>query len=212
MRAILAVAAVFGLALAGAGLRPGAETPAAEAAIFVMNVTAVGQQENPPVLNQAGYATGQFTFNDQTRVMTFSVQVHNMAPSLVTAAHIHRGAVGVNGPIIHNLSLVPFSVVSGTITLSPEDVADLQAGRLYLNVHSVAVPSGFARAQLILPAGATSPAPAPTTAPAAPAPAITPPSTGDAGLATASGSALLVLAGFVLAAGAGTLALCRRSA
>jgi hypothetical protein len=209
MRAILAVAAVFGLVLAGASLRPGAETPAAEAAIHVMTLTAVGQQENPPVVGEAT-ATAQFTFNDQTNVLTFFVQVHNIPTAQVTAAHIHRGAVGVNGPIVHNLSLVPFNTVAGTITLSAADVADLVAGRFYVNVHSVANPGGFARAQMILPAGAV--APAPTIAPAAPAPTITPPATGDAGLASASAASLLVFAGLSLFAGAGTLALCRRSA
>jgi hypothetical protein len=68
----------------------------------------------------------------------------------VTAAHIHRGAVGVNGPIVHFLSATGFTQVSGSITLSEADVADLRAGLFYANVHSVTHPGGFARGQMYL--------------------------------------------------------------
>jgi hypothetical protein len=210
MRAILAITAVLGLVLAGAGFRPGTETPVAEAAIYVLNVTMVGQQESPPVSSD-GHATAHFTFNDATRVLTYSVWVQGISPGLVTAAHIHRGAAGVNGPIVYTLSATAFSSVSGSITLTPEDVADLTAGRFYANVHSVANPGGFARAQMLLPAGAA-PAPLPTTAPTTPTTPITPPSTGDGGLATSAQTSLLALAGLVLATSAGTLALARRRA
>jgi hypothetical protein len=213
MRAIFVVLAVIGLVLAGASLRPGSDTPVAEAAIYVLNVTMVGQQENPPVSGD-GHATAHFTFNDATRVLTYSVWVQGISPSLVTASHIHRGAVGVNGPIVYTLSATAFSNVSGSITLTPEDVADLTAGRFYVNVHSIANPGGFARAQMLLPAGVTAPAaPAalPTTAPATPA-RIAPPSTGDAGLATTTQGSMLLLAGLVLATGAGSLTLARRRA
>jgi plastocyanin len=76
-----------------------------------------------------------------------------LSPDQVTAAHIHRGPIGTNGPIIHNLSLVGFTQISGQITLSDADVADLKAGNLYVNAHSVANPGGFARGQLLVTPG-----------------------------------------------------------
>jgi hypothetical protein len=196
MKAMLAIAAVLGLVLAGSALHAG-DTPIAEAAVVTIDVTAVGAQENPPVTGE-GYAIARFTFDDASRVLTYAVTVNGLSSGLVTAAHIHRGATGVNGPIVYTLSAAGFSQVAGSITLTPDDVADLTAGRFYVNVHSVANPGGFARGQIILPGAA------PTT----PAP-ITPPATGDAGLAGAQGS-LLVLSGFVLATSAGGLALARR--
>jgi LPXTG-motif cell wall-anchored protein len=199
MKAVFAVAAVFGLVLAGAALRPGQDTPAVHAATVSIDVTAVGAQENPPVSGE-GYAIGHFTFDDATRVLTYAVTVNGLSSGLVTAAHIHRGATGVNGPIVYPLSTVGFTQVAGSITLTPEDVADLTAGRFYLNVHSVANPGGFARGQIILPGGA----------PTAP---ISPPATGDAGLVTTGDQgSLLAIAGLVLATGAGSLALARRRA
>jgi hypothetical protein len=199
MRAILALAAVAGVVLAGSALRPG-DVPVAEAAIHTIDVTAVGAQENPPVTGE-GFAVARFTFNDQTNVLTYAVTVNGLSSGLVTAAHIHRGATGVNGPIVHALSLVGFTQVAGSINLSAADVEDLRAGRFYLNVHSTANPGGFARGQMILPG---------TAAPTAP---ISPPATGDAGLATSTtAGSLLALAGIVLATGAGSMALARRRA
>jgi hypothetical protein len=178
---------------AGSSLHRGG-TPVAEAAVVTIDVTAVGAQENPPVVGE-GYAIGRFTFDDASRVLTYAVTVNGLSSGLVTAAHIHRGATGVNGPIVYTLSATGFTQIAGSITLTPADVDDLRGGRFYLNVHSVANPGGFARGQINLPA-----------------PAIRPPATGDAGLAQGSTGSLLVLAGLVLASGAGSLALATRRA
>ncbi len=64
-----------------------------------------------------------------------------------TAAHIHRGAVGENGPVVFGLSAEAEG--SKTWFPTPDDVSDLVAGRLYVNVHTEAFPGGFARGQII---------------------------------------------------------------
>jgi hypothetical protein len=195
LKAILAVAAVLGVVLAGSALHT-SDTPVAEAALTTIDVTAVGAQENPPVTSE-GYAIGRFTYDSVTKVLTYAVTVNGLSSGLVTSSHIHRGATGVNGPIVYTLSAAGFSQVAGSITLTADDVADLEAGRLYFNVHSTANPGGFARGQILLPK---------TTG------AITPPSTGDAGLKSGAQASLLVLAGLVLMTGAGSLALTRNRA
>ena len=195
MKLVLAVAALAGILLAGSAL-DGRNTPVAQAAVVTIDVTAVGAQENPPVTSE-GYAIGRFTYDSATKVLTYAVTVNGLSSGLVTSSHIHRGATGVNGPIVYTLSAVGFTQIAGSITLTADDVADLEAGRLYFNIHSTANPGGAARGQILLPkAGA----------------AITPPSTGDAGLSGSSGASLLPLAGLVLAFGAGSLALARRHA
>jgi len=184
---------VFAMALAGRG-------DAVEAAVVTVDVTAVGAQENPPV-SGPGYAITRFTFDSDTKRLTYQVTVNGLSESFVTASHIHRGAVGTNGPIVHNLSLVPFTQIAGTITLSDADVRDLEAGLLYVNVHSTVNPGGFARGQIILPK-----------APAAPAPAaITPPSTGDAGLIDSGTVAPVLFLALVGALGVGSLVAVRRT-
>lgn len=109
----------------------------------------VGAQENPPVTS-AGSGFARFTFDDATKVLTYSVTISGIPAGEVTAAHIHRGAVGVNGPIVYNLSTVGFTTVSGSITLTDADVADLKAGNFYVNAHSTTNPGGFARGQINL--------------------------------------------------------------
>jgi hypothetical protein len=133
---------------------------------------AVGALENPAV-NGPDTVRVRFVFDDVAKTITYSATVNGLSQDQVLFAHFHRGAVGTNGPIIINLSLVPFTQISGTVQLSDADVADLRAGLLYFNAHSKDNPGGFARFQLVLPA-----APAPVAA----APAVTAPSAGDAGL------------------------------
>jgi len=186
---------VFALALGG-------RADSAEAAIITVNVTAVGAQENPPV-SGPGYAITRFTFNTDTKRLDYQVTVNGLSESFVTASHIHRGAVGVNGPIIHNLSLVPFTQIAGSVTLSDADVRDLEAGLLYVNVHSTTNPGGFARGQIVLPSSAA-PAPAPTAT-------VRPPSTGDGGLIDSGTMAPVLFIALVGALGASSLVAVRRA-
>jgi hypothetical protein len=141
--ALLVVAA---LSLGGAG--------STKAAKIAFTVTLLGSEEVPPVVSP-GSGIASFVFDDQTRRLDFTVTLQNIALDQVTAAHIHRGAPGVNGPILHNLSTTPFQTVSGSVTLSQADVADMLAGNLYVNAHSRAHPGGFARGQIIVPSTAT---------------------------------------------------------
>lgn len=172
------------------------------AAPVTIQGTATGANEVPAVTG-AGAVVVRFTFDDATKVLTYTATVNGISTTEVTAAHIHRGARGVNGPIVYTLSATSFSNVSGSINLTDADVADLKAGNFYFNAHSAQNPGGFARLQLNLPAAA--PAPAPT-------PRVAPPTTGDAGLAAQESSIAvpLAIAGLVMLSGFGALGLARR--
>jgi hypothetical protein len=134
----------------------------------------------------------------------------------VTAAHIHRGAAGEAGPVAYTLSEVGFLQVAGTVMLSDEDADLLMAGGLYLNVHSIDNPDGFARGQLAPPEATTSDDTdetdgTPEATPEAGATEeveastdIAPPSTGDAGLAAGGGTDLWTVVVLVAMLGLGS--------
>lgn len=78
----------------------------------------------------------------------------------VTAAHFHRGAAGVNGPIVRTIT-GDFSgnTASGlwapgdSEPLTPELLRDLLRGNLYFNIHTAANPAGEVRGQVLLSGG-----------------------------------------------------------
>jgi hypothetical protein len=76
--------------------------------------------------------------------------------SNATAAHIHQGAAGVNGPVIVPLAggagatAGTWSVPAGTF-LTASQLNVLKVGGLYANVHTVNNPAGEIRGQIHLP-------------------------------------------------------------
>ena len=187
--AVLAAALVLGI---GGVL---SSATGVEAAVVTFEVEMVGANE-VPAASSPGSGFARFTFNDQTRQLTYAVWLRGLSSNQVTASHIHRAPAGTAGPAVYTLASAPFDSISGSITLTEADVADLKAGNLYVNIHSTANPAGFARGQLRLPA-----------APAAPSGAVSPPRTGDGGLVDQENGAVgglgLVSAAIVAAAALG---------
>ena|ERR1700737_1989358 len=66
--------------------------------------------------------------------------------SPATTAHIHRGPKGIRGPAIPDLNLTITKSVKGTLSgsveLTPEQIADLRNGRLYVQIQSERAPDG----------------------------------------------------------------------
>ncbi len=104
-----------------------------------------GDNEVPPVSTTASGA-GSFTYDLSTRELQYSVALSDITP---TAAHIHDGVAGVNGPVLHSLSIVG-STLQGTVVLTPEQQPKLANQGLYVNVHSAANPGGQIRGQIRL--------------------------------------------------------------
>ena len=109
------------------------------------SVTLSGSNEVPAVTSPAS-GSGTVTVNPD-RTVTGRITVSGMT---ATAAHIHQGAPGANGPVI-----VPF-VMQGDNTfvakegakLTDEQYSAYKAGNTYVNVHSARNPGGEIRAQL----------------------------------------------------------------
>lgn len=103
-----------------------------------------GAQEVPPTGSSAT-GTGTFTYNLVTQLLTWNIAHNVVAP---TAAHIHSGAVGTNGPIQIGLDHTVNPMV-GSATLTTVQQGMLVNQLLYVNIHTAAFPGGEIRGQII---------------------------------------------------------------
>jgi hypothetical protein len=136
-----ALAACIAVALAGCGTMENQSTSGG----WVENVALSGANEVPPVQTGAGGKAHVRVGGDGT--VEVKVNVSGMTP---TAAHIHQGATGANGPVI-----VPLAKSGDTTFVSPpgfkmseDHVKAYRAGNTYVNVHSAKNPGGEIRGQL----------------------------------------------------------------
>ena len=115
-----------------------------------VNVYLNGANEVPPVSTKAT-GTGTIVVGADMAV-SGSVTTTGIVG---TAAHIHTGAAGVNGPVIIPLTKNGDNgwVVPPDAKLKPEQYEAFKAGGLYVNVHSAANKGGEIRDQLRLSGG-----------------------------------------------------------
>jgi hypothetical protein len=68
-----------------------------------------------------------------------------------TAANLRRGPKGIPGPVVAEIPFPKSSSgkLSETLDLTPAQVDDLRAGRLYLQIHSERAPEGSIRGWLL---------------------------------------------------------------
>lgn len=120
--------------------------------------TLTGAQEVPVTVTTAT-GTGSLSLNTSTREISGSITTTGMT---VTAAHIHIGAAGVNGPVV--VVLIPTSdantwivppgdtdnIANNDNLLSESEVTALLANGLYFNAHnSTNFPAGQIRGQIV---------------------------------------------------------------
>jgi len=109
-----------------------------------IKVNLTGTDEVPP-LSVPGSGSGTIRVEDDGTV-SGSITTKDVAG---TMAHIHRGAKGTNGPVIVPLDKNgdTYSVPAGR-KLTDEQMKDLKAGNLYVNVHTAKNKGGEVRGQL----------------------------------------------------------------
>jgi hypothetical protein len=103
-----------------------------------------GASEVPPTDSPAT-GTATVDVDTSTKEAKWTVQYSGMTGE-ATAAHIHGpAAVGENaGPAVD----MSGKIESGSGTLTDAQLADLQAGKMYINIHSAKFPDGEIRGQL----------------------------------------------------------------
>jgi hypothetical protein len=151
---------------------------AASAATISYSARLSGRSEIPKT-DSKGTGKLAATFDTQSKALNYTLTFDGLSGP-ATAAHIHGPATRTQsaGVITPLGDKNPTSPITGTITMTDEQVKMLQSAKLYVNVHTAANPGGEIRGQITgLHAKKTTraaPAAAPaaaTPAPAAPAPA-----------------------------------------
>ena len=109
-----------------------------------VEVVLSGREEVPPVVTRAA-GKGNITIGDD-KAVSGSVTTTGVVG---TAAHIHQGAPGKNGPVIVPLTKNgnTYTVPAGT-KLTDDQYKAYKAGELYVNVHSIANKDGEIRGQI----------------------------------------------------------------
>ncbi|MDX5435576.1 MAG: CHRD domain-containing protein [Pontibacter sp.] len=104
-----------------------------------------GQNEVPQVNTSA---TGTFygVYDKATKKLTYNIAYSGVTP---TGMHFHKAAAGANGDVEIAVAGPYSSGMTGSVTLTAAQEADLLKGLWYLNVHSAAHAGGEVRAQLV---------------------------------------------------------------
>jgi len=114
---------------------------------IIIPMYAAGVNQVPPGPPNA-YGLGTLRFSQNLTRLQYQILPIGLSGP-VTAAHIHQGAVGVNGPVIVGLNAGEF--ITGTIedTFMVRTVYnEILSGNAYINVHTTLNPNGEIRAQL----------------------------------------------------------------
>lgn len=118
----------------------------AQAATETFTGTLSNAAEVPPTTG-SGSGTAQVTLDPTTKEVSYRVTYSGLSGP-AAAAHIHCGAAaGANAGVAVAFKDAS-SPISGSATLTEAQVADLQAGKCYVNVHTAANKGGELRAQL----------------------------------------------------------------
>ena len=113
----------------------------------MMTSTLLGSSEVPPNMS-TGSGSIELALNHSTKVLTWTVAYQGLSGP-ATGAHFHAPALndqnaGIAVPMLGSLD----SPFVGDIILTDGQVADLMAGKWYVNVHTASYPGGEIRGQI----------------------------------------------------------------
>ncbi len=132
----------FVIALLTAGLL--ATTPAF-ADMLKFKATLDGASQSPPVDTKAT-GTADVTVDTTAKTISWTIKDQDLSGP-ATAAHFHGPAdVGANAAPEIDISKM---IDAGTAPITDAQLADLNAGKIYLNVHTAKFPNGEIRGQVM---------------------------------------------------------------
>lgn len=107
-----------------------------------------GAAEVPGPGDDKGSGTAQITLNMEKNEVCYDLTVANIQEA--TAAHIHEGAMGKDGPVAVGLDAPKMGMAKGCKSAEAMVVKAIMAnpGNYYINIHNGAFPKGALRGQL----------------------------------------------------------------
>jgi hypothetical protein len=107
--------------------------------------TLKGTNEVP---SNASSAIGLATLTYNPNNSTFTIVVtHDLVT--VTGGHIHKGATGINGEVVFPFLSTASPINFTSVALTATQLSDLNAGLLYVNLHTASFPGGEIRGQIL---------------------------------------------------------------
>lgn len=104
-----------------------------------------GQSVVPPV-NTMARGTAVFLLHEPEKKIIYYLNLFEIQN--VSAAHIYLGESSENGGIVYTLETSITGASSKTLNVTESDIANLKAGRFYVQVHTQQNPSGEMRGQI----------------------------------------------------------------
>jgi hypothetical protein len=125
---------------------------ATAASTYKVSATLNARQEIPKQVVKAPNATGSFSGSyvehGKTATLKWKLTYSHLTGS-ATQAHIHLGKTGVAGNVIVPLCAGNcHSGMTGTAKITSKLVAQMEAGKTYVNVHTAKNPAGEIRGQV----------------------------------------------------------------
>ncbi len=143
-RALVALGAAA-VVLAGCG-GGGYDSSAPPVVLETIQAVLSGDQEAPARVDSGATGVATLSLDRYNRTISGSVKLDGV---VATAAHIHAGEAGSAGAVVIALNVSPTNEVSLPATLlTPAQLDSLDAGQLYVNIHSTAHAGGEIRGQL----------------------------------------------------------------
>ena len=130
------------------GVAPFAQ--ASSTSITKLVVKATGTQELMNKGVKKGFSSGTFILNEAKNTLCSNVKTSGLTG--VGAAHIHKGAKGVDGGVVVTFNVAKFNTKGETcVKVAHGVLADIamNPNMYYFNVHTKSVPSGAVRGQLL---------------------------------------------------------------
>jgi hypothetical protein len=115
----------------------------------VLTARLTGAAEIPGPGDNDGAGSATIRVNPVASTVCYELSATGIAPA--TAAHIHRGALGVAGPVVVPLTAPTAGSSSGCVDVAGALAAEMLAGpsAFYVNVHNANFPDGAVRGQLV---------------------------------------------------------------